>query len=119
MEEEDRKKPLRMISFGKILANKLHLLRSYVAEGYGRLRASNSVQDINIPITKTSDISHLGNNLWGVYQRHITNDFCILVTLLFTIADRIVQVHKILILGESIQYFWVVLFVLRNPDRIT
>lgn len=37
----------------------------------------------------------------------------------FTIADRIVQVHKILILGESIQYFWVVLFVLRNPDRIT
>lgn len=105
-----------MISFGKILANKLHLLRSYVAEGYGR--ASNSVQDINIALTKTSDISHLGNNLWGVYQRHITNDFCILVTLLFTIADRIVQVYKILILGESIQYFWVVLFVLRNPDRI-
>ena len=63
-------------------------------------------------------ISHLGNNLWGVYQRHITNDFCILVTLLFTIADRIVQVYKILILGVSIQYFWVVLFVLRNPDRI-
>ena len=30
-----------------------------------------------------------------MYQRHITNDFCILVTLLFTIADRIVQVHKI------------------------
>lgn len=120
MEEEDRKKSLRMISFGKILANKLLLLRSYIAESYGRLRASNSVQDTNIALTKTSDIlSHVGNNLWGVYQRHITNDFCILVTLLFTIADRIVQVYKILILGVSIQYFWVVLFVLRNPDRIT
>lgn len=56
MEEEDRKKSLRMISFGKILANKLHLLRSYVAEGYGRLRASNSVEDTNIALTKTSDI---------------------------------------------------------------
>ena len=86
MEEEDRKKSLRMISFGKTSANKLHLLQSYIVECYGRLRAPNSVQDTNIALTKTIDISHLGNNLWGVYQRHITNDFCIQVTLLFTIA---------------------------------
>ena len=100
MGEEDRKNSLRMISFSKILANKLSPFTKLYR---GELRASSCTQVGSRYQYRTNKnirhISHLGNNLWGVYQRHITNDFCILVTLLFTIADRIVQDHKILILA--------------------